>query len=130
MKRTIKNAAREVPLPFSDGLLSAKLWQAHNRFVVGVPELGLSCYGNSETEASFRLFTTLIKYYRQLKAFKERLNEKGRKDLVVLSRWMECIEERLTSGYEGESPALTVVPSAGAVPVRSGRLLTMTPRIR
>jgi len=131
MKRTIKNAAREVPLPFSDGLLSAKLWQAHNRFVVGVPELGLSCYGNSETEASFRLFTTLIKYYRQLKAFKERLNEKGRKDLVVLTRWMECIEERLTTGYESESPALAVVPNpATNIPLRTGRLLTMTPRIR
>jgi|GEM_PF-591568 len=133
MTRTTKNAAREVPLPFSDGLLSAKLWQAHNRFVVGVPELGLSCYGSSETEASFRLFTTLIKYYRQLKAFKEKLNEKGRKDLIVLTRWMECIEDRLTSGYESsdsESPALAVVPGPDItkLPVRSGRLLTMTPR--
>ena len=138
MTRTTKTAAREVPLPFSDGLLSAKLWQAHNRFVVGVPELGLSCYGSSETEASFRLFTTLIKYYRQLKAFKEKLNEKGRKDLIVLTRWMECIEERLTSGYEStndstndsESPTLAIVPGpeVAKLPVRSGRLLTMTPR--
>jgi len=113
MKRTTKSNAREVPLPFSDGLLSAKLWQAHDRFVVGVPELGLCCYGNSETEASFRLFTTLIKYYRQLKTFQERLGQKGHKDLVVLSRWMECIEERLTTN--SESPA-------------RGKLLTMTPR--
>jgi hypothetical protein len=116
MKRTIKSAAREVPLPFSDGLLSAKLWQAHDRFVVGVPELGLCCYGNSEAEASFRLFTTLIKYYRQLKAFQERLGEKGRKDLVVLTHWMQCIEDRLTTGSD----------TAGAV--RTGKLLTMTPR--
>jgi hypothetical protein len=118
MKRTNKSAAREVPLPFSDGLLSAKLWQAHDRFVVGVPELGLCCYGSSEAEASFRLFTTLIKYYRQLKAFKERLGEKGRKDLVVLTRWMQCIEDRLSSGSETPSP----------IPARSGKLLTMTPR--
>src|ERR1700679_1439334 len=100
MKRTIKSAAREVPLPFSDGLLSAKLWQAHDRFVVGVPELGLCCYGNSEAEASFRLFTTLIKYYRQLKAFNERLGEKGRKDLIVLAQWMQGIEDRLSAGAD------------------------------
>ncbi|MBS1993916.1 MAG: hypothetical protein JSS83_25565 [Cyanobacteria bacterium SZAS LIN-3] len=127
MKRTIKSAAREVPLPFSDGLLSAKLWQAHNRFVVGVPELGLSCYGNSETEASFRLFTTLIKYYRQLKAFKDRLNEKGRKDLVVLTRWMECIEDRITASPEVEEPAPAQL--SGLAAGRTGRLLMMTPRL-
>jgi hypothetical protein len=116
MKRTNKSAAREVPLPFSDGLLSAKLWQAHDRFVVGVPELGLCCYGNSEAEASFRLFTTLIKYYRQLKAFQERLGQKGRNDLVVLTRWMQCIEDRLTTGSEAAGSGKT------------GKLLTMTPR--
>jgi hypothetical protein len=119
MMRTNKSAAREVPLPFSDGLLSAKLWQAHNQFVVGVPELGLCCYGSSEAEASFRLFTTLIKYYRQLKAFKDRLGEKGRKDLVVLSHWMQGIEDRLSAAPETASPSV----------VRPGKLLTMTPRI-
>ena len=118
MKRTIKSAAREVPLPFSDGLLSAKLWQAHDRYVVGVPELGLCCYGNSETEASFRLFTTLIKYYRQLKAFQERLTEKGKKDLVVLSHWMQAIENRLSASEEEAAPSYA----------RTGKLLTMTPR--
>lgn len=105
--------AREVPLPFSNGLMSAKLWQAHNQFVVGVPELGLSCYGKSETEASFRLFTALTKYYRQLKVNKKKLGAKGLDHLVVLTRWMECIEARLT---------------APAVP--TGRLLSMTPRLR
>jgi hypothetical protein len=119
MKRTTKSAAREVPLPFSDGLLSAKLWQAHDRFVVGVPELGLCCYGASETEASFRLFTTLIKYYRQLKSFQERLNEKGTKDLVVLSHWMQGIEDRLSAVPETAEPSYA----------RTGKLLTMTPRI-
>jgi hypothetical protein len=118
MKRTNKSAAREVPLPFSDGLLSAKLWQAHDRFVVGVPELGLCCYGASEAEASFRLFTTLIKYYRQLKAFKERLGEKGRQDLVVLAHWMQGIEDRLSAGPE----------TAAQGAARPGKLLTMTPR--
>ena len=104
---------REVPLPFSDGLLSAKLWQAHNRFVVGVPELGLCCYGNSETEASFRLFTALIKYYRQLKAFKQKLGAKGLAHLAVLTRWMECIEARLTISEQSTS---------------SSNVLAMTPR--
>jgi hypothetical protein len=77
MKLTKNQEVREVPLPFSDGLLSAKLWKVKNRFVASVPELGLSCYGESDTEASFRLFTALLKYYRQLKAHKEKLGEKG-----------------------------------------------------
>jgi hypothetical protein len=76
MKLTKNQEVREVPLPFSDGLLSAKLWKVKNRFVASVPELGLSCYGESDTEASFRLFTALLKYYRQLKAHKEKLGEK------------------------------------------------------
>ena len=123
MKRTNRSGGRkherEVPLPFSDGLLSAKLWQAHDRFVVGVPELGLCCYGNSETEASFRLFTTLIKYYRQLKNNKQKLGAKGLDHLVVLSRWMECIEARLTISEQASQT--TGAPSGG-------KLLMMTPR--
>ncbi len=98
MKLTKNQDVREVPLPFSDGLLSAKLWKVKNRFVASVPELGLSCYGESDTEASFRLFTALLKYYRQLKAHKEKLGEKGLDHLVVLTRWMEGIEKRMSGG--------------------------------
>lgn len=98
MKLTKNQEVREVPLPFSDGLLSAKLWKVKNRFVASVPELGLSCYGESDTEASFRLFTALLKYYRQLKAHKEKLGEKGRHHLEILSKWMEGIERRMSGG--------------------------------
>lgn len=98
MKLTKNQEVREVPLPFSDGLLSAKLWKVKNRFVASVPELGLSCYGESDTEASFRLFTALLKYYRQLKAHKEKLGEKGLNHLEILSMWMEGIEKRMSGG--------------------------------
>ncbi len=98
MKLTKNQEVREVPLPFSDGLLSAKLWKVKNRFVASVPELGLSCYGESDTEASFRLFTALLKYYRQLKAHKEKLGDKGLHHLEILSKWMEGIERRMSGG--------------------------------
>ena len=98
MKLTKNQEVREVPLPFSDGLLSAKLWKVKNRFVASVPELGLSCYGESDTEASFRLFTALLKYYRQLKAHKEKLGEKGLHHLEILSKLMEGIERRMSGG--------------------------------
>lgn len=114
MKSKIIGAMREVPLPFSDGLLKAKLWQTRSaggsiRFVVGVPDLGLSCFGASDTEASFRLFTALIKYYRQLKLHREKLSEKGLRDLSVLTDWMQGIEARMASHpLEGRLVALNV----------------------
>lgn len=95
MKRTNENEVREIPLPFSNGLLSAKLWKANNRYVAGVPELGLTCFGRSDTEASFRLFATLVKYFRQLKANKSRLKERGLDHLQKLTRWMDGVEARM-----------------------------------
>lgn len=86
---------RDVVLPWSNGLLSARLWQSGQRAVVGVPEIGLHCYGNSQTEAVFRLFTSLLKYYRQLKAFKYRLGEKGLAHLELLSKWVNGIENKM-----------------------------------
>ncbi|HNH76235.1 MAG TPA: hypothetical protein PLF23_20775 [Candidatus Obscuribacter sp.] len=115
MKSKQTSGMREVPLPFSDGLLSAKLWQSQTkdgkeRFVAYVPELGLSCFGTSDSEASFRLFSALIKYFRQLKAHKEKLGEKGLAHLQMLTVWMNAIEERMTAKqdhpYEGRLIAL------------------------
>ncbi|MBX3077184.1 hypothetical protein KF707_12865 [Candidatus Obscuribacterales bacterium] len=98
MKRVTDTASiREVALPFSDGLLSARLWKAGERNVVGVPELGLHCYGVSESEAVFRLFTTLLKYYRQLKQHEDRLGERGLSHLAHLKNWVAGIEKRMTS---------------------------------
>jgi len=95
MSRSTIDEYREVALPWSDGTLSARLWQSHGRFVVGVPELGLHCYGSSEPEAVFRLFTSLLKYYRQLRAFKAKLGDKGLMHLDLLRGWVESIEERM-----------------------------------
>lgn len=95
MKQVKTTKVHEVTLPWSDGSLSARLWLAGNRTVVGVPELGLHCYGDSQTEAVFRLFTSLLKYYRQLKLFKDRLPERGLLHLELLSGWVQSIEERM-----------------------------------
>ncbi len=95
MKRSTIDEYREVALPWSDGTLSARLWQARGRFVVGVPELGLHCYGATEPEAVFRLFTSLLKYYRQLRTFKARLGEKGLSHLDLLRGWVESIENKM-----------------------------------
>ena len=112
MKSKKNTAMREVPLPFSDGLLSANLWQVKDksgklRYVVGVPKLGLSSYGKSESEASFRLFSCLIKYYRQLKANEDKLSPKASDHLTVLSKWMQGIEERMVSREESKLVSLS-----------------------
>lgn len=90
-----RKSIKEVPLPFSNGLLSAKLFEVNSRFVVTVTELGLSCWGKSESEASFRLFTTLIKYFRQLNAHQDKLNDKALLHLSILREWMNGIEEHM-----------------------------------
>ena len=88
---------KEVSLPFSNDLLSAKLWRAHDRYVVGVPALGIHCYGSSSEEAAFRLFTSLLKYYRQLKQNQSQITEKGKSDLVTLTNWVNEIEKKMTA---------------------------------
>lgn len=95
MRQSNKTNYREVALPWSDGSLSARLWQVGSRTVVGVPELGLHCYGVSESEAVFRLFNSLLKYYRQLKTFKKRLPQKGLNHLELLTGWVNHIEEKM-----------------------------------
>lgn len=88
---------REVSLPFSNGLISAKLWRAYGKYVVGVPSLGIHCYGRSEQEAAFRLFTSLLKYYRQLKSNQESITDKGKRDFGLLSEWVGEIEKKMTA---------------------------------
>lgn len=88
---------KEVALPFSNGLMSAKMWKAHGMYVVGVPELGIHCYGSSEQESAFRLFTSLLKYYRQLNSNQEKITEKGKSDLEFLKVWVKEIEKKMTA---------------------------------
>jgi hypothetical protein len=95
MRQLKANRGSEVSLPWSDGLLSARISHRGGRTIAGVPELGLHCYGNSQTEAVFRLFTTLLKYYRQLKTFRGRLGVKGELHLQLLSSWVEAIENKM-----------------------------------
>jgi hypothetical protein len=85
-----------VALPWSDGSLSAKLWQKGKRIVVGVPELDILCTGRSQSEAVFRLFTTLLKYYQQLKAIEQPLDERQTEHFRLLKEWMEGVERRMT----------------------------------
>lgn len=89
---------KDVELPFSKGLLSAKLWRSEKiqgKVVVGVPQLGLHCYGDTEAEAGFRLFSALLKYYTQLKDNKPKLSGKGLDHLTLLSVWVDSIESRM-----------------------------------
>lgn len=90
---------QDVELPFSKGLLSAKMWRSEKvqgKIVVGVPELGLHCYGESQSEAAFRLFSALLKYYGQLKDNRDKLSARGISHLELLAVWVKSIENRLT----------------------------------
>lgn len=95
MKRERPVKLTDVALPWSDGSLSARLWQRGTKVVVGVPELGLHCFGSSQPEAVFKLFTCLVKYYRQLKAHKKKLGARGLEHLHLLTGWVESIEKRM-----------------------------------
>lgn len=100
---------QDVELPFSKGLLSAKMWRsdrALGKVVVGVPELGLHCYGDSQQEAAFRLFSALIKYYGQLKENRDKLSAKGINHLELLTVWIQSIENRLMKPETGKVIAL------------------------
>jgi len=108
MRQVRKTHVSEVALPWSDGLLSARIKQVGERTVALVPELGLHCYGSSQTEAVFRLFTILLKYYRQLHSHQIRLNEKGKEHLKLLSVWVEGIESRMKMSSD-ERQILSIV---------------------
>jgi len=86
---------RNVALPWSDGAMSAKLWKKGKRIVVGVPELDILCTGKTESEAVFRLFTTLLKYYQDLKS-KPDLDERQQEHMRLLRVWVESVERKMT----------------------------------
>lgn len=73
--------------------MSARVWRSGKATVACVPELGLYSYGVNQSEALFRLFTVLLKYYRQLRAFKPRLGHKGLSHLELLSNWIAGMED-------------------------------------
>ncbi len=86
---------KDVALPWSEGLMSARIWSVGAKTIAAVPELGLHCYGASQEEAVFRLFTTLLKYYRQLKTFESRVSQRGLLHLTLLSTWVQSIENKM-----------------------------------
>lgn len=62
--------------------------------MVGVPELDILCTGKSQSEAVFRLFTNLLKYYNQLKDQTE-LSEREQQHMSLLKDWVEGVERRM-----------------------------------
>ena len=91
--------------------MSARVWSSGDRIVAGVPELGLNCYGATQSEAVFRLFTSLLKYYRQLKESESDLTPKGRQDLRLLKSWVASVEKKMALG-----PAVAMSGQAGVQP--------------
>jgi hypothetical protein len=85
-----------VALPWSDGSLSAKLWQKGKRVVVGVPELDILCTGKSQSEAVFRLFTMLLKYHQELKSSDVPLDDRQEEHMRLLKGWVHSVERRMT----------------------------------
>ncbi len=65
---------RKIFLPWSNDTLSAWLWQSNHKTIVSIPELGFSCFADTESEAVFKLFSSLIKYYQALKSAKTQKN--------------------------------------------------------
>ena len=94
-KSTKAKKVFDVPLPWSEGSLSAKLWQKGRSVVVGVPELDIFSTGKSQSEAVFRLFTTLLKYYQQLKASRHQLDERQQEHMRLLADWVESVEKKV-----------------------------------
>jgi hypothetical protein len=95
MKSKVCTEAKVVSLPWSNGNMSAKLWSVGKKTIACVPELGIHCYGTSQSEVLFRLFTVLLKYHRQLNIHKARLGKRGQVHLDLLTNWMNGIEERM-----------------------------------
>lgn len=107
MNSQASSEVKVVSLPWSDGNMSARLWTTGSKTVACVPELGLHCYGANQSEVLFRLFTVLLKYYRQLKAYKTRLGERGQIHLKLLSQWIDGIEDRMRLRNTGKELVIT-----------------------
>lgn len=86
-----------VSLPWSDGTLSARMWRKGTGLMVGVPELDIFCYGKSETEAVMRLFSSLLKYYNDLKSRRNALSERQREHFDLLKIWVQGVEKKMTA---------------------------------
>lgn len=82
-------------LPWSNGAMSAHVWRSHHKTIACVPELGLYCYGISQSEALFRLFTVLLKYYHQLRMFRHQLGKRGACHFELLSAWVSGMEKQM-----------------------------------
>ena len=95
MKQSEREIIQDVALPWSDGSLSAKLWKRNKKIVAGVPELGIYCYGSTQSEVIFRLFSSLLKYYQQLKADQHKLEERGKEHFQLLSGWVRSVEQKM-----------------------------------
>lgn len=83
-------------LPWSNGCLSAKLWRKGKGVVVAVPELDILCFGISQSEAVLRLFSSLLRYYNELKGRRELLSEKQQSHLELLRIWVKTVEDKMT----------------------------------
>jgi len=86
-----------LPVPWSDGSLSARLWQKGRGIMVSVPELDICCYGKSQSEATLRLFSNLLKYYNELKD-KETLSERQNAHFQLLKIWVKGVEQKMCAG--------------------------------
>lgn len=86
-----------VPVPWSDGSMSARLWQKGQGVMVSVPELDLCCYGRSQSEAILRLFSNLLKYYNELKDM-DQLSSRQDAHLQLLKVWVKGVEKKICAG--------------------------------
>ena len=97
-----------VALPWSDGSMSAKMWQKGSGVMVSVPELDLCCYGRSQSEAVLRLFTNLLKYHNELKAL-QNLSSRQETHFELLKVWIKSVENKMRAG----EPVLTLAGRGG-----------------
>lgn len=94
MAEKITTTEWDVELPWSEGTMSAKLWKKGKRIVVGVPELDILCTGKTQSEAVFRLFSNLLKYYRDLKDM-ESLDQRQQEHMRLLKVWVNSVERKM-----------------------------------
>ncbi len=87
---------RKIFLPWSNNTLSAWLWQNNQKTIISVPELNFSCYADCESEAVFKLFSSLIQYYQELTSTPAKLTPQAIAHLDLLKTWVSGIEAKMT----------------------------------
>lgn len=97
MPRKTVDSFWTLPVPWSDGSMSARLCQKGKGVMVSVPEVDICCYGKSQSEALMRLFSNLLKYYNELKD-KDDLSIRQDEHLKLLKIWVKGIERKMCSG--------------------------------